>query len=161
MAWGRSQNVPVDQPSCLWLSVCPPLGPSDQAFRNSVVIVRVWPQCWEMNEGLLGSHAGNKVMCVPLLNFRVYVTCKTQIDWFVYAGRREQGCLSSDWRNSVISLGFLYLCSLSLTHTQIHSLIPGRHRSWPETRPIWTQFSPTDSQNNQKQQPKMHADVCR
>lgn len=57
-----------------------------RVFQNVVVIVRVWPQCWEMNGGLLGSHARNKVMCVPSLNFRVYVTCKTQIDWFVYAG---------------------------------------------------------------------------
>lgn len=78
-----SENVPTDQsPVCELLFV----HLNDQAFRNVVVIVSVWPQCWEMNGGLLDSHAGNTVLCVPSLNFRVYVTCKTQIDWFVYAG---------------------------------------------------------------------------
>lgn len=63
----------------------------DLAFRNVVVIVHLWPQCWEMNRGLLGSLAGNKVMSVSTFNFRAYVTCLChQIDQFI-CRRRETG----------------------------------------------------------------------
>ncbi len=156
----QKQNIPMDQPCCVWLAVCPSLGPSDQAFRNVVVILRVWPQCWEMNGGLSGSHAGNKVMCVPSLKFRVYVTCKAQIDWCAYAGEGNRVVYLLPDVILWLVLGF-YTSALRLAHTQTHSRIPGRRCSWLETRPIWTQFSPTDSRNNKKQQQKMHADVCR
>lgn len=102
-----------------------------------------------MNGGLLGSHAGNTVLCVPSLNFRVYVTCKTQIDWFVYAGEGNRVVyLLTDvilW----LTLGF-YTSAPRLPQTHTHCLIPGRHRSWPETTSIWTQFSAIDSPKTTK-----------
>lgn len=101
----RSQNVPMDQLSCLGLTVWPSFSPSDQALRNVVFIVRIWSQCWDMKRGLLCNHAVNKVKCVPSLNFRVYVTCKTQIDWYMQAKGNRVVYLVSDvilW----LALGF-------------------------------------------------------
>ena len=94
-----------------------------RAVRNVVLILRVWPQCCDMNGGLSSRHAWNKMMCVPFLNFRFFVTCKSP-DWLVcIRRRREQSCLSSGWRNSVISSEvFIPPSSVSHTHTHTHSL---------------------------------------
>lgn len=43
-----------------------------------------------MNGGLLVGCAGNRVMCVPAPKFRVYVTCKSQIDWLVYGAEGKR-----------------------------------------------------------------------
>lgn len=87
--------------------------------------------CW-------AAHARNKVMCVPSLNFRVCVTCKTQVYWFVYAAKGKGNGVVYLATDVILWLSLRVFYSLSLC------LIPSRRGSWPETRPIWTQFSPTD-----------------
>lgn len=136
---------------CLWVTVCPSLGPSDQAFKNVVVIIRVWPQCCEMNGGLLVGCAGNRVMCVPSPKFRVYVTCKSQIDWLVCGGEGKRVVyLPTDvilW----LAWGF-YTSALYRAHTNSHT------RVWAQTDvaadlrrgPYELNFLPKTTRNNSK-----------
>lgn len=90
-SWPHSQSIPLDLPSCLWLTVFASLGLSDQALRNVVLILRAWPQCWDLNGGLLREPRKEQGDVCSLSKLRMYVTCETQIDCFVYASTRNRG----------------------------------------------------------------------
>lgn len=85
---------------------------------------------------------------------------KNQTDQLVYAGEGEQGCLSYDWRNSVISSGFLS-CARCLSLTQIDCLNQAGVAADLRRGTYELNFLPQTTQKNNNHLPNMHADVCR